>query len=432
MVKSGQGMGGTWGEIRPKLTNVISKASMLYRLMLEPCEANRTLTVYILMFALAKSICRYTQVTVDASLLTQCITALQNPSAVNQRWLYFLILSKIGIISLQYGLQKWRQPVEEKFVASMAKMRHLKLIKAFCDLEFSEKIKVDIQRGFSTASAQSNDVFSSFMAIVDSVLRIGEICLALVSLSWGFTNLSPRLMLFSTTLVVAYITTFIYFLYFAGGDQVGRYPRNYKSRKQRKASAVRHFVFGGEDEARDLTIHGAARWVLKTYEKNAEVFSYSWGRPTSKSELVLGVLQLFEVIGIPMFAIASGNTIHVHAYNLAQKKLSAICSNLTSLERALDMTQRRIIPYSQNYFRYLSMPKKNDSAKYTISESVNSIELSNVSYSYGGNPTEKLALRDFSFRFESGKIYSVVGLNGSGKSTLVSLLTKLLSPLEEK
>jgi ABC-type glutathione transport system ATPase component len=41
---------------------------------------------------------------------------------------------------------------------------------------------------------------------------------------------------------------------------------------------------------------------------------------------------------------------------------------------------------------------------------------------------ESLALQNFSFRFEAGKIYSIVGKNGSGKSTLIGLLTKLLSP----
>ena len=48
--------------------------------------------------------------------------------------------------------------------------------------------------------------------------------------------------------------------------------------------------------------------------------------------------------------------------------------------------------------------------------------------SNSSEPPESLALRNFSFRFEAGNIYSIVGKNGSGKSTLIGLLTKLLPP----
>lgn len=52
------------------------------------------------------------------------------------------------------------------------------------------------------------------------------------------------------------------------------------------------------------------------------------------------------------------------------------------------------------------------------------IELSHVSKNYG----KKLALRDVSLSFKSGKIYGLVGPNGSGKSTLLKMISGLVYP----
>jgi ATP-binding cassette subfamily B protein len=45
-------------------------------------------------------------------------------------------------------------------------------------------------------------------------------------------------------------------------------------------------------------------------------------------------------------------------------------------------------------------------------------------------PDMRKALCDFTFHFEAGKVYSIVGKNGSGKSTLVNILGKLYEPSE--
>ena len=51
------------------------------------------------------------------------------------------------------------------------------------------------------------------------------------------------------------------------------------------------------------------------------------------------------------------------------------------------------------------------------------LELKNVSFMYPN--ADHYVLKDFSFRFEKGKKYSLVGVNGSGKSTLIKLLLGL-------
>ena len=57
----------------------------------------------------------------------------------------------------------------------------------------------------------------------------------------------------------------------------------------------------------------------------------------------------------------------------------------------------------------------------------NYIKIKNISKKYEKNKSIKV-LNDISFKFESGKIYSIVGPSGSGKSTLLNLLSLIDIP----
>lgn len=56
---------------------------------------------------------------------------------------------------------------------------------------------------------------------------------------------------------------------------------------------------------------------------------------------------------------------------------------------------------------------------------MNIFELKNVSYSYTGR---RKIINDFSYSFEKGKVYVIVGKSGAGKTTLLSMLSGLTSP----
>ena len=57
----------------------------------------------------------------------------------------------------------------------------------------------------------------------------------------------------------------------------------------------------------------------------------------------------------------------------------------------------------------------------------NFIKIDNINKNYEKNKTIKV-LNNISFKFESGKIYSIVGPSGSGKSTLLNLLSLIDTP----
>lgn len=52
-------------------------------------------------------------------------------------------------------------------------------------------------------------------------------------------------------------------------------------------------------------------------------------------------------------------------------------------------------------------------------------ELNNVGYSYDG---KKQVIKDCNYKFEQGKVYTIVGKSGAGKSTLLSMLSGLTKP----
>jgi len=58
-----------------------------------------------------------------------------------------------------------------------------------------------------------------------------------------------------------------------------------------------------------------------------------------------------------------------------------------------------------------------------VREIMSILALQNVSYRYEG--AEKNIFKDVNLRFESGKVYAIVGKSGAGKSTLLSLLSGL-------
>ncbi len=55
------------------------------------------------------------------------------------------------------------------------------------------------------------------------------------------------------------------------------------------------------------------------------------------------------------------------------------------------------------------------------------LKLENICYSYD---TKKNVLKDISYEFDPGHIYSIVGKSGAGETTLLSILSGLASPTD--
>ena len=219
-------------------------------------------------------------------------------------------------------------------------------------------------------------------------------------------------------------------------------------------------------------------WLLKTYTSDAEKMKPQKPKDLD-SDCLDYSLQLMEVVGISSLALLFGVNMDMDSFNLAQKCLGTIGANMISLKWTTEDLIKWDLPFANEYLDCLSMglravnaPEVEDNL-----QAVEMIEMDSVSFSYATGeddaqnddelgikefskkefvvqPTqlhqsanltnscdeescqplseELSALKNFSFRFELGKVYSIVGKNGSGKSTLVGLLTKLYTPSEGK
>ncbi|MDR3127808.1 MAG: ABC transporter ATP-binding protein [Bifidobacteriaceae bacterium] len=56
------------------------------------------------------------------------------------------------------------------------------------------------------------------------------------------------------------------------------------------------------------------------------------------------------------------------------------------------------------------------------------LKLNKVSYKYANGRNNREVIKDKSYKFDTGKLYGIVGKSGSGKTTLLSLLSGLTKP----
>ncbi|HQO88241.1 MAG TPA: ABC transporter ATP-binding protein, partial [Bacteroidia bacterium] len=94
---------------------------------------------------------------------------------------------------------------------------------------------------------------------------------------------------------------------------------------------------------------------------------------------------------------------------------------ITLIQRA-DASQRRI----NSFLHTESEIKYNNTG--IVPENVKSIELKNVSFSFGKNSDH--ALENINLQLSTGKVIAIVGTTGSGKTTIANLVSRLYDPTQ--
>lgn len=124
--------------------------------------------------------------------------------------------------------------------------------------------------------------------------------------------------------------------------------------------------------------------------------------------------------------ITIGTLVSFNSYASKFKLESNNLSNFNALIQDISVSLERIENIYSNYkIDEISISSIIDDKNTNI----NSIELNNVSFSY----TEDISvINDFSFKFEKGNIYKIVGESGKGKSTLFDILSGLYPELSDR
>lgn len=87
----------------------------------------------------------------------------------------------------------------------------------------------------------------------------------------------------------------------------------------------------------------------------------------------------------------------------------------------------QVLGYLDPFMEFMSLPDEGQAGgSLKFEGEVETIEFKNVSFKYPGS--DKLVLKDISFKINKGEKISIVGLNGAGKTTLVKLICRLYRP----
>lgn len=103
---------------------------------------------------------------------------------------------------------------------------------------------------------------------------------------------------------------------------------------------------------------------------------------------------------------------------------------ITSAYSSLQTITNKIILFNSNliyvkdFYEFLDIPSENKSTaqKMLKVESINTLEVRNLSFRYPG--CEEYSLFNVNFKFTLGNAYMIVGENGAGKSTLIKLILR--------
>ena len=130
---------------------------------------------------------------------------------------------------------------------------------------------------------------------------------------------------------------------------------------------------------------------------------------------------MFSVIGIGLVKVLQGDIsmgIVITAYNFASDLSSPLQNCLHKVNEIRSV--KTIVEKIDSFNDKAETAKKGFLAKDDYQKEIEKLSYKNVSFSIG----EKQIINNFSFNFEKGKKYLIIGKNGAGKSTLFKLLKK--------
>lgn len=190
--------------------------------------------------------------------------------------------------------------------------------------------------------------------------------------------------------------------------------------------------FNTENTNAEMRIFRSVYWFRKIWSDLYSSLTKKKNKFSDKIELQQGLVNTIFTC-LPVVSIL----IYLMMPNLSDENVAAdtinifnSCTVMTTsavmLSYSFDSLSGMLIKY-ENYFRLFAVesPKVRNEGGMSSSSSV---ELDHVSFCYHEEKSTCEAVQDVSVKFESGKVYALVGCNGSGKTTLAKLIMKLYRP----
>ncbi|MCI9079512.1 MAG: ABC transporter ATP-binding protein [Lachnospiraceae bacterium] len=197
-------------------------------------------------------------------------------------------------------------------------------------------------------------------------------------------------------------------------------------------------IMGDKACAKETRLYGFASWLMEKYYQTLKALRKRLEKLYNKSlkiNLISIIIENLKSNGIYLYLawLAFQNKISVGGFSQyfnAASQLSESILDFANFLVNLNINGKYIASFKdfmdlqpEIQSEYSSLYKENfDKA---IKKPL-TLSMSHVNFKY--KDMDKLAIEDFSYTFEQGKVYVIVGGNGAGKSTLVHLLSNLYKP----
>jgi ABC-type multidrug transport system fused ATPase/permease subunit len=439
-------------------------ARMLFEVTKETFSLEPRKATLLSLILVVRSFCGYFGRFVQALMLSCCIQAVQNKDSVSKGYFMLLLGAQAVLLGLEDDLGLLRDKVFKDFDLAITWKRHRNLLRAYFSLSFLEQTTANNRNQFTEARADIQRSGQYFQNVVITTCGLIETVVGLFDIVRRLAKCSPVLGSISLVGIIAWVWERFKTRHTKEIFQPGEL---YSSSHERRADFLCYFPLRGDREIQDLNLNQATPWLLKMFEQDAVQVKHYLEQPTQWGLEVLSlILDSLEVLGVPCLILILGVHFDLDDFAFTQRALSAVNNNLSFLNWKIRDLQDQAIPFARNYLACTRRRRNAKEENPQIIPAMQTLEVRNLFFTYAeksrseptksddlrspdtpregslkgdkkehlhddkdvGPEMDRWALQDFSFRFENGKVYSIVGKNGSGKSTLVKLLTKLIPP----
>lgn len=348
----------------------------------------------------------------QAIIIEKMLLAVQheNLSEINQ-FIYIIVI----YILLYGGIYFFSKTINNLWIKKVSLFLKKKLYENILNLEYKNFCKRDKTEYLTLLTDFAPYMEGYFRAKKDITVNVIILISSLVFI--GYFN--PALMLFTIILFVGYHCIRKYIM-----EEIRKSVKEIQEVKTKwygnVVESVSHVqvIKGMQAESFFVKKNMDAIYAIS---KKLQRYQYLY----NLADIIFFFIQCSMTCGILIlgYCVVDTNPNLIITLIAVNEVISTILLYLTEIENS-EISKSACKEYYDIMNEIENETKENDRLVYTKEDGNFSVELKNVSFSYG----EKTVLKDFSVCFEQGKKYAIIGKSGSGKTTLLNLLLKNIQP----